>query len=344
MSLLCSLHEACRREREPLGVGLAAVHVNHGLRGKEADEDERFVLELCARMGIPLEIRRVNVPEYREATESTVEEAARNLRYEVFEAILTESTVDDLLTAHTLDDQAETVLMKILRGAWTEGLSGIHPVLRLRSAATKRILRPLLETSRAQILAYLEERGQPWREDATNRDMVHTRNRIRHRLLPLLRAENPGLDRTLANLAEVAREEEDHWQDSLTRLLPRVLLPGSPARGGGRAVSSIAGTSTVALEIEQLRSLDRATRRRVLRAAARSLQPVPGSLSSSIRLSFNETARLLALCGFQIDPTISSRPGTVLRLNPYLLAKRSARELTLSLDRPLASARSGTEQ
>ena len=256
----------------------------------------------------------------------TIEEAARNARYEFFSTLLTSGHADAILTAHTLDDQAETVLMKLLRGAWTEGLSAIHPVLTLPKG---KILRPFLQTRRAEIETYLKSANQPWREDSTNTNTAFTRNKIRHELLPQLRnqlrAYNPNLDQTLANLAELAREEESRWQTELTRLLPQLLLPGKPVRGGGRSVSTTPGESAISIEIDRLRTLDPALRRRILRAAARQL----GS-----RLSFDETARLLALCGFHTLPTVSARPGSSLHLADNLRAERSPREIRLFRQKP----------
>ena len=213
--------------------------------------------------------------------------------------------------------------MKLLRGAWTEGLSAIHPVR--HPCQNGKILRPFLHTRRAEIEAFLKSINQPWREDSTNSDTAFTRNRIRHELLPQLRTYNPSLDQTLANLAELAREEESRWQTELTRLLPQLLLPGKPVRGGGRAVSTTPGESAISIELDRLRALDPALRRRVLRAAARQL---------GARLSFDETARLLALCGFQPyppvgPPTVAARTGSTLHLSNNLRAERSPRELRL---------------
>ena len=117
--------------------------------------------------------------------------------------------LDAIATAHTLDDQAETVLAKFLRGAWTEGLSGNHPKLEGPEGA---VLRPLLAVTRAEIEAYLRGLGQDWREDSSNRHLTFTRNRIRHELLPLLEGWNPRLREHLAQMAELARDEEAWWQ------------------------------------------------------------------------------------------------------------------------------------
>ncbi len=368
VALLLLLHAANTQPRNALGVGLSAAHLHHGLRGAEADADLAFVQSLCARLELPLHIHRASVPDRilharASGQPETIEEAARNLRYSFFRQLIADGHADSVLTAHTLDDQAETVLMKLLRGAWTEGLSGIHPVVFVQSSASStltpqspppaassrskrigKILRPLLAVRRADLVAFLESRNQSWRTDSSNADEAFTRNRIRHSVLPLLRAENPAIDQSLANLAELAREDEAHWQSELSRILPQLLLPGRPVRGGGRAVGTApsgsgSNASSVAIEIERLRPLGAALRRRVLRAAARSI---------GARLSFDETARLLALAGLSPDsdcadrtspaPTRAVRTGSILHLPGQLRVQRSARELRLYREAPISRA------
>jgi tRNA(Ile)-lysidine synthase len=368
VALLLTLQAANSIPRESLGIGLSAAHVHHGLRGAEADADQQFVTDLCIGLNIPLHLHQANIPDRVAQTHETIEEAARAVRYDFFSTLLASGHTDSILTAHTLDDQAETVLMKLLRGAWTEGLSAIHPIVTLPKG---KILRPFLNTRRADIESFLNSTLQPWREDSTNTDTTFTRNKIRHELLPQLRAYNPNLDQTLANLAELAREEESRWQTELSKILPQFLLPGKPVRGGGRAVplpisqkpvttttkdelqnsvilsgaqraeskdpdavnptktartisppktQNIPANASISIELDRLRTLDPALRRRVLRAAARQL---------GARLTFDETARLLALCGFRIDPTVAARTGSNLHLSNNLRAERSPRELRL---------------
>jgi tRNA(Ile)-lysidine synthase len=332
VALLLALHDANTAPRDALGVGLSAIHVHHGIReAAESDADLTFVQNLCIQLDIPLHIHRADVPARAAENRETLEEAAREVRYAFFRTLIASGHADSVLTAHTLDDQAETVLMKLLRGAWTEGLSGIHPVVAIHAASSQpsapsgRILRPLLSTRRSEIEAFLHSRNQPWRTDSTNSDTAYTRNRIRHELLPQLRTFNPSIDQTLANLAELAREEESRWQAELVRVLPQLLLPGMPVRGGGRAVATTPGSSSVAIELDRLRSLDPALRRRVLRAAARQL---------GFRLSFDDTTRLLALAGFATLPTVAARAGASVHLAKGLRAQRSARELRLSSESP----------
>jgi len=320
VALLLALHLANHEQRNGravgLGVGLSAVHVHHGIRGAEADADAEFVRELCARLDVPLHLHHADVPALAKQNNETIEEAARNLRYAVFRELCASGAAETVATAHTLSDQAETVLMKLLRGAWTEGISAIHPVLELKPKG--RVVRPLLGVTRAEIEVFLNAQNQPWREDRSNADAAYTRNRIRHELLPVLRVENPKLDTTLANLAEIARAEQQHWQAELTRLLPQLLLPGKPVRGGGRTAT---GHACVAIELDRLRAMSLAMRRRVLRAAAESL---------GTTLNFAATERILALCAPE-NKVVTSGKG-VLHLEGGLRAERSVRELRLFVE------------
>lgn len=324
VALLLAFIEA-NRARESLGVVLSAVHVHHGLRGADADADEAFVRDLCERLQVPLSVEQVDVLTRRETAREGVEEAARELRYEVFWRLIAQGKADCVATAHTLDDQAETVVMKLMRGAWTEGISGIAPVTCGKPGTTPqtagRIVRPILGVRRAEVEAYLRACGQGWRDDATNKDLSLTRNRVRHELMPMLRTFNPAIDATLARLSDIARDEEAFWSAEVTRVVSQVLLPGKPVRGGGRAVGTVTGNSTCAIEVERLRAMAPALRRRVVRAAARSI---------GCNLSAEETSKLLALAGLsQVHPPIAARTGARLELSGGLRAERTARELQL---------------
>lgn len=278
-------------QRTELGIGLSVLHVEHGLRGEAATGDARFVAALTKEWDVPCEVVTVDTRKRAKEHKESIEEAARNLRYAVFREMLASGDADKVATAHTLDDQAETVLMKLLRGAWTEGLSGIHPVLRLENAGV--CVRPLLGATRAQIEGYLKALGQPWREDESNRSPDYTRNRVRHELMPMLRGYNPQIGSALAHMAANARAEERHWQAELARVLPQLLLPGRPVRGGGRSVATLPGPAAVAVELARLRTLDAGLHRRVLRAAAEQC---------GATLDFGATERLVALAGTERRP------------------------------------------
>ena len=318
VTLLLALIDA-NREKESLGVVLSAVHVHHGLRGAEADADEAFVRELCARLNVPLLVERVDVAQRQAAEREGLEEAARELRYQVFWELMKSGKADVVATAHTLDDQAETVVMKLLRGAWTEGIGGIAPVVESESQEREgRIVRLLLGTRRAEVESFLRRREQVWREDETNRDVSLTRNRVRHELMPMLRRFNPGIDAALARLSQIARDEETYWQAEVARGLAQIVLPGKAVRGGGRAVSTAATGGGFGIEIERLRALPEALRRRVVRAAVRRL---------SVRLTAEETAKVLALAGLGGATEVKGRIGSRLELRDGLRVERTAREL-----------------
>ncbi len=295
--------------RHQLGIVCSITHVHHGIRGAEADADAAFVASLASTHDLAFHLHQADAPAAAASLHETLEEAARNLRYAWFRQLLAAGEVDAVATAHTLDDQAETVLHKLLRGAGTEGLSGIHVVV---AAQPGNIVRPFLETTRASIEAWLLHLGQPWREDATNQDMAHTRNRIRRQLLPILRTFNPQIATQLSRLAAISGEEEAYWQAELERLLPSLLLPGRPTRGGGRSSSTHPEEETVAIELQRLRSLHPAVGRRVVRAAARRL---------GVRLNFDQTDQLLAMA--ETGPRKFELPGGI-------VAERSLREIRLS--------------
>jgi tRNA(Ile)-lysidine synthase len=313
VALLRSLLE----QRHQLGVVLSVAHVHHGIRGAEADGDAAFVASLALTHDLPFHMRRADAPAAAAALHETLEEAARNLRYAFFQELMAAGQVDAVATAHTLDDQAETVMHKLLRGAWTEGFSGIHPVLAVESG---NILRPFLENSRTTIVEWLTSLAQPWREDASNQDMAHTRNRIRHQLLPLLRTFNPQIACQLARLASISADEEVYWKGELGRLLPSLLLPGRPARGGGRSSSTLPEEETVAIEQARLRELQPAVARRVVRAAARRL---------GARLSFEQTEQLLGLAGGVGNARESARAAKF-ELPGGITVERSLREIRLT--------------
>ena len=301
--------------RAETGIVLSAIHVHHGLRGAEADGDAEFVAEIAKPLDVPLCTRRGDVAALAAERGQGVEEAARALRYQSFQELLAEHKVDTVATAHTLDDQAETVLMKMLRGAWTEGLGGIAPVVAMKGGCIRR---PLLEVARAEVVAYLEGRGQPWREDSTNQELTFTRNRVRYTLLPQLREFQPRIAEQLSHMAAVARDEEAWWARELTRVMPGMVLPGKPVRGGGRANSTRPGEAGVAMELERLRALHPALQRRVLRAVAEQL----GSA-----LSFDQTEAVRALT--DVGGRLAGKGGRV-ELGAGLTAERTARELRLS--------------
>lgn len=178
-----ALVHALAAMREDLGINVYACHVNHNLRGAESDGDEAFVRGLCERLGVQLEVFLIDVPAAAKKHEST-EETARKLRYECFSEIC-EKNGSKLATAHTANDNAETVLMNMIRGTGTKGLAGIPPVRGI-------FIRPLIYCTREETEEYCRKNGIEFVTDSSNLSDDYTRNRIRHNLLPLLKEFNPS--------------------------------------------------------------------------------------------------------------------------------------------------------
>ena len=178
------------------GVTLQVCHFNHRLRGAESDGDEAFCRELCRQWGLPITVGGADVAAYARTHGEGIEEAARHCRYAFFETL-----PGFVATAHTADDQLETVLMHLLRGTGLKGLGGIRP-------ERDKYLRPLLHCTRAEILAYLDANGLPHREDSTNAEDDCVRNRLRHQVIPLLRLENPALLAGISRMTEGLQADE----------------------------------------------------------------------------------------------------------------------------------------
>lgn len=195
------------------GYRLTVAHLDHGLRASSA-EDAAFVTRLAQELNLPLVAGRVDVAEQARARKQSIELAGRQARQEFFRAAARDAGCDYIATGHQADDNVETVLHRIVRGTGLDGLRGIRVSRRLGSAGPWMV-RPLLGVSRRRVRAYLTGRGLPWREDPTNRDAAHTRNRIRHELLPLLRERfNPAVEAAIARLI-VSAEWAGRWLDDL---------------------------------------------------------------------------------------------------------------------------------
>lgn len=203
--------------RSKLSLRLGVAHVNYGIRGLEANEDESLVRKLCVAYDIPL------YTYHPRRTKAMNEAALRDVRYAFFRKILRKERFDAISVAHTRDDQAETVLIRLLRGAGPDGLSAMRP-------AHEHIIRPLLDITKRELSDFLSKEGIPFRVDSTNRDLTILRNRIRHELIPLLDREyRHGI---VAVLARTARIFEYHISadDSHTRLVSEV-IPGGISFG-----------------------------------------------------------------------------------------------------------------
>ncbi|OHE31802.1 MAG: tRNA lysidine(34) synthetase TilS [Syntrophus sp. RIFOXYC2_FULL_54_9] len=201
---------------------LTTAHLNHGLRGAEAQKEERFVQSLCAGMGINCISKTVDIRMLQKGRGKSLEEVGREQRYRFLDETAQACGAKKIATGHQRDDQAETVLINLLRGSGLEGLKGIVPV------REGRIIRPLLHVGRAEILEFLNHEGLTYFIDSSNSSPHFLRNRIRHQLIPELTARyNPGIVRGLSRTAEIIRREDDYLQDTVGQILGRWgIVPG----------------------------------------------------------------------------------------------------------------------
>ena len=220
VALLCLLQE--------LGYDVAAAHCNFRLRGEESEGDERFVRELCRRRGVELHVTAFDTADEAARRGVSIEMAARDLRYAYFNRLVEEEGYDVIAVAHHRDDNVETLLLNLLRGTGVKGLTGMRYV-------HGRVVRPLLDVGRQDLLDYLSQMGQTYVTDHTNLETLYKRNKIRWQLLPLMREINPSIDATLQ--ATIGRlVEVDEWcEATLPEALRSVELP--PLDGAERCLS-----------------------------------------------------------------------------------------------------------
>ena len=194
------------------GFAVAVAHYNHGLRGDESDRDEAFVRDYCEACGAPFYCGDGDVREHAQSSGQSIELAAREMRYRFFCDMAQTLGAGRVATAHTADDNAETMVLNLARGAGANGLSGIPPVREI-APECGYIIRPLLRATREEVMRFVGERGIPFVEDSTNSLDIYTRNKIRHSVMPILREINPKLNENATAAAELLRADEDFISD-----------------------------------------------------------------------------------------------------------------------------------
>ena len=239
---------------------LHVLHVNHLLRGEDADADQHFVQETCDSLGVPCTALRVDVAKFAQERDGNVEDVGRRVRYdaarELAQKLCTEQGISrqkaKILTAHTADDRAETFMMNVMHGS---GMSGLASIPRHRGL----IYRPLLDYTHDQLKDWLKARVLDWHEDATNTDIHYLRAYMRHNVLPLLKARNPMLVQTVCKIADLMTDEDDYLEAKAARKLRQITLRKSE--------------SSLVLDALKLSSTDVVIARRVVRIVARQLIP-----------------------------------------------------------------------
>ncbi len=289
-----ALLDVLYRLRDEFNLRLGVAHLNHRIRGKEAEEDARFVRQLAERYGLPFTYGEEDVPRLAREKGMSLEEAAREARYAFLRRALEEQGAKWVALGHNRDDVIETVLLNLVRGTGLEGLAGMSVV---REGI---FVRPLIECSREEVEAYLKERGLASRLDSSNLDTAYLRNRIRHRLLPLLEREfSPKVRERLFRLAEMVREEVEALNEEVRRIL---------------FASSRIEEGRVAIPLGVLEALPQHLRRRLIRQA---YLEVRGSLRD---LDYAHVRAVLEL--------LASRVGSEVHL-PEVVAKRGYNFLIL---------------
>ena len=298
--------------RDELGIIPSVVHFNHKLRGLESDADQQFVAELAVAHHLELHLTSGDVNAWAEEKHVSIETAARELRYGYFRQLLKNSRLNRIATGHTLDDQAETVLLRIARGSGTRGLAGIYPRLSVAGSQFSvecSVVRPLLSIRHKELETYLCGLGQPWREDLSNRDLRHSRNRVRHRILPRLERDlNPSIRETLAETAEIARAEEEYWQTQIAGILPS------------------AWPESNVLQVSALVTQPLALTRRIVRAGAEKL---------GLRLEFPQIEQVLCLVSGQKGAIVLPNGWVVVRTGNEVSFERAASNASPDYEYPL---------
>lgn len=236
-------------------LSIHAAHLNHMLRGLEADEDTRYVVKYCDNYGIPCTVRYVDVKKYAAECGLSEEEAGRKARYSLFSSVASEINATKIALAHNMNDQAETVLMRMIRGTGLDGLCGIKPV------RDGLYIRPLIHTMRSEIEKYCEDNNIEPRIDSTNYEPIYTRNRIRLKIIPYIKDNmNSNIEHSISKMAEVLSEDNDY-------------IKGEADKAYTNAASFEEGM--VSIDIKHILGCHKAIKRRVIRKA---IEDVNGSL------------------------------------------------------------------
>jgi tRNA(Ile)-lysidine synthase len=272
------LHLLCEQNASGWALRLHVAHLNHQLRGAESEGDARFVGELAHSLRVPISSDSGDVTARAQRDGMSIEQAGRMCRFEFFERVCLQTGAELIALAHQADDQAETVLHRIVRGTGIRGLVGIRPSRPIRPGSAIRIIRPLLDMKRAEIEQYLRERGLAGREDSTNQSLAFTRNALRREVLPLLRDRfNPQIVDALIRLGEQAADLEEYLDDVADKSLPPLLID--------------LAADSLTLDCEALDRKPRVIRSHILRQAIRRLGLPEGDVT------YDHMTRLLALAG-----------------------------------------------
>lgn len=303
VALLHALHAGMRRHR----LDLLVAHLHHGIRGRAADEDARFVQHLAWRLGLPCVVEYADVPDRSRRARESIEMAARAERQAFFASVCRAHRAGAVALAHTADDAAETFLLRLLRGSGIAGLGGLAAESQVGAL---RVVRPLIDVTRAEVEAFLRAHGLRWREDATNRDLSIPRNRVRRELIPMLEARyQPNIRRVLVRTAEALRADAELLEPVIRRAVAR------------------AANKQGALAIPVIRRAPSALRRHVIqrwlrakgvpepRIDAAAIARVEALVDAGAGRADIASGLAARICGEALE-VVSDRPDRALRIEP----------------------------
>lgn len=283
--------------RDELKCSLHIAHLNHNLRGEESDADAVFVKEQAQKLGLPITVESLDVKSM--ISKESLESGARRIRYEFYEKVMSETHANKVVLGHTADDQAETVIMRFLRGSGAKGLSGIPPI------RDDIYIRPLIETSRAEVEEYLQSLNIIPRWDSSNLSTEYERNKIRHELIPLLESNySPNIKHILQQTADILREENDFLTEQIRQAMGECIHHQD--------------SRSIDISIPDLKKHHIALQRRILRLVIESL------LGDLNRYNFNHLVALMDL--------IDNNTGKTISLPRGIIAERIYDKIIISLE------------
>ncbi len=285
-----------------LGITIFAAHLNHGLRGAEADADAKHATEFAKSLNIPITVKKADVLTYKERHKLSVEMAAREIRYHFLLETARAVKANKIATGHTANDQAEEVLLNLVRGAGLTGLAGIPPV------REKIFIRPLIRCLKDELLDYLHEKRIPYRIDSTNLDTTYLRNRLRHKVFPLLEDINPRVIRTLSKTSDLVRDEEEFWDSYIEEIFDKI--------------SAIYQKSNaIIIEIPQMIRYHISVQRRIVRYAIKKLK------KRIWGIGFDRIEDILKICH-------KDKPGGAIELHGNIVVEAQGNKLLIHENLP----------
>lgn len=248
LNILISLNKSSK-----LNYKIVVAHINHGIR-EEADEETKYVQEFCEKRNIPCYVKKEKVEELAKECKIGTEEAGRKLRYSFFEEVANKCQANKIATAHTANDNAETILMNIIRGTGLSGIKGIE------IKRENKFIRPIIEPTRTEIEEYCEEKKLNPKLDKTNKENIYTRNKVRNELIPFIEKEfNPNIITSLNRMSQLVSKEDEYLENEVKRIYKEILIEEYLGN------KQLEGSNTIVLNLKKFNSEEVVIKNRLVR-------------------------------------------------------------------------------